>query len=223
MDLRNPGRGGQKTMARKKTPHAALESTVANLPLEETARSVGERLKQIRKSQKVTLIELAEKTGVDIATISRIENGKMTGTIESHVKLATALGVKLVDLYQGIEEARTRDAAHFQSAGKRREVYVHQVGKTSIALLTNDVLKKKLMPVLLSVEPGGSTQTEENKVGTEKFIYLLEGQLSITVADEEYALKKGSTLYFDASLPHRFTNTDKPAARALVVTTPPVL
>lgn len=190
---------------------------------QQTARHVGVRLRFLRKSQKVTLVELAQRSGVDAATISRIETGKMSGTLESHVKLATALGLKLTDLYAGIEEARTKEAVTLQSASKRSDVYVHQAGKSSIAMLTTDILNKKLMPVLITIQPGGTTQREEAKVGTEKFLYVLEGVLEATIGDATHQLKKGSTLYFDASVPYNLKNAGHSVAKCLSVVTPPVL
>lgn len=194
----------------------------ASLP-EQAALNVGTRLRQLRKSEDVTLVDLAQESGVDIATISRIETGKMTGTLESHVRLATALGVKLTDLYAGIEEARTKDAVTVQPPGKRSDVYIHESGKSSISLLTNDVLKKKLMPVLISIEPGGNTQTEEAKVGTEQFVYVLEGTLDAKIGEKTHPLRRGSSLYFDASVPHQFRNIGSRTAQCLSIVTPPVL
>ncbi len=190
---------------------------------DQTAKSVGARLRLIRKSQKVTLVELAKASGVDAATISRIETGKMSGTLESHLKLATALGVKLTDLYAGIEEARIKDAVTLQPPSQRSEVYVHQAGKSSMTMLTTDILKKKLMPVLVVIEPGGSTHKEEARVGTEKFLYVLEGELEARVGEQTHELKRGSSLYFDASIPHHLKNLGRSTAKCLSIVTPPVL
>ena len=189
----------------------------------QAAKSLGARLRAIRKSQKVTLVELAESSGVDTATISRMETGKMTGTLESHIKLATALGVKITDLYSGIEEARVKDAVTLQPPSARGEVYVHETGKSSMTMLTSDILKKKLMPVLISIEPGGGTQREEAKVGTEKFFYILDGSVQAQVGEQTHTLKRGSSLYLDASIPHSLKNAGERPAKCLSVTTPPVL
>lgn len=190
---------------------------------EQTAKSIGVRLRTIRKSQRIRLHELAATSGVDMATISRIETGKMTGTLESHLKLATGLGVKLLDLYAGIEEARLRNAATLQPLAKRSEVYVHHGGKVSMTMLTGEILKKKLMPVLLTVEPGGATQLEEARVGTEQFLYVLDGTIDAVVGERVHAIARGSSLYLDASVPHRLRNSSKRPATLLSVTTPPVL
>ena len=189
----------------------------------QAAKGVGARLRALRKTQKVTLTELAKASGVDAATISRIETGTMTGRLESHMRLCTALGVKLTELYAGIEEARVRDAVTVQGPLKEGEVYVHETGKSSMVMLTTDVLKKKLMPVLVTIEPGGSTHKEEAKVGTEQFLYVLEGTLEARVGEATHALKRGSSLYLDASIPHSLKNVGKSIARCLSVVTPPVL
>ena len=195
----------------------------AGLSEVDVAKSLGERLRQIRKSQKITLAELQKSAGVDIGTISRVETGKMTGTLESHMRLAHALGVKLTELYSGIEEAHARQAAAVQPASARTEVYVHETGKSSLTMLTADVLKKKLMPVLITIQPGGSTHREETRVGTEKFVYVLEGEVEAKLGEETHQLKRGASLYFDASTPHLLHNASAKPARCLAVTTPPAL
>jgi len=192
-------------------------------PADQAAKNIGARLRVLRTSQKVTLVELATSSGVDAATISRIETGKMSGTLESHIRLASALGLKVTELYAGIEEARTKDAVTIQSPSQHGDVYVHQAGKSSTAMLTTDILKKKLMPVLITLEPGGRTHQEEAKVGTEKFLYVLEGTIEATVGEATHTLKRGSSLYLDASIPHSLKNPGRAVAKGLSVVTPPAL
>ncbi len=186
-------------------------------------QSIGARLRMLRKSQKITLVELSEATGVDIATISRIETGRMTGTLECHIKLATCLGAKITDVYAGIEEDRTKDAVTVQSIAARSDVYVHDTGRSSMTLLTSDILSKKIMPVMITIEARGRTNAEEAKVGTEKFLYVLEGQVEVVLGDRTYQLKKSSTLYCDASVAHYLHNTGDKQAKVLSVVTPPIL
>ena len=201
-----------------RSPRRRAATTVKAVEL---TRHLGERLRSLRRAQDVTLLELAKLSGVDAATISRIETGRMTGTLESHLKLARALGAKLTDLYEGLEQAK--GAIAIQAPSARTEVYVHQAGRSSMAMLTTEVLKKKLMPLLITIEPGGSTHQEEAKVGTEKFLYVLEGELEARIGEDTHTLKRGATLYFDASLPHTLRNTGAKTVRCLAVTTPPVL
>ena len=190
---------------------------------QDPVKNIGSRLRAIRKQRKITLIELAESSGVDAATISRIETGRMVGTLESHLKLSRALGAKLAEVYAGLDEAQGAGAVALQPASKHAEVYVHHAGKSSIAMLTTDVLNKKLMPILITIEPGGRTHQEEARVGTERFLYILDGEVDAKVGESTHRLKRGASLYFDASLQHQLRNVGSKTARALSVVTPPLL
>lgn len=61
------------------------------------------RIEQLRKQQGITLVELAEKTGLTAATISRLQNKKVGGDIRTWEKLANALGVS-IDYLRGGEK-----------------------------------------------------------------------------------------------------------------------
>jgi len=63
---------------------------------------MGKRIKELRKLKRMTLVRLSEKSGVQLATLSRIENNKMTGSLESHAQICLALGIKLSELYEGV-------------------------------------------------------------------------------------------------------------------------
>lgn len=47
-----------------------------------------------------TLERLAEKSGVSIATLDRIENGKTSPTMNVMEKIAKSLNVRISDLYE---------------------------------------------------------------------------------------------------------------------------
>ena len=78
-----------------------------------------------------------------------------------------------------------------------------------------------VIPLLITIQKGGETHKEENKVGTEKFIYVLDGKLYVKIGKEEYNLSKGDSVYFDASLPHVFQNGGKSDTKVLCLLTPP--
>jgi len=181
---------------------------------------IGKRIEAIRKSKKMKLTEIAEATGIQMATLSRIENMKMTGTLESHIKIAKALGVDVTEIYKDIEKENA--IVEFQNNRNTADVFTHSDSAFS-EILTKNMLDKKMMPVLIRIEPGGKTNIEQNRPGSEKFIFLLEGIIEINVNDKKYSLTKHSTMYFDAALPHTFINTGKSNAKVLCVSTPVTL
>ena len=71
--------------------------------------TIGERLRQVRRTYKVTQVELAQRVGVAHSTIVRIERGQAKPTIETVEKLATALGVEATWLAFGDEPRRFKE------------------------------------------------------------------------------------------------------------------
>ena len=65
-----------------------------------TARelSIGVNIRRYRAAEELTLKELAERSGVSIATISKIENGKISGGFETIYKIARGLGVLVTEI-----------------------------------------------------------------------------------------------------------------------------
>ena len=178
---------------------------------------IGDKLHEIRKAKKITLTELAEKSGVQLATLSRIENKKMTGTIESHIAIAKAMGIEVVELYNSV--IRDQNQIEVSEASKSSEVFTHNE-RSSFEILTKNVLNKQMMPTLIRIEEGGSTQEEQSAPNSEKFLFLLEGTIEAIIDTKPFRLGKNNTLYFDASLPHKFKNTGRSTAKLLCVATP---
>ena len=73
-------------------------SKVKNL----VAMHIGDAIQELRLKRNLSLSELSSRSGVQIATLSRMENGLMTGTIEVHIEIAKTLGVQLNEIYKNI-------------------------------------------------------------------------------------------------------------------------
>lgn len=179
---------------------------------------IGKRLRFLRKQQRLTLKELSKESGVAIATLSRMEHDIMTGTLESHVRICRTLGIGLADFYREIE-----NAAKDVSLSRKKDEHdsLKQAKDASVELLTTRIMNKKMMPTLIRIKKGGKTYREENKPGTEKFLYILSGIVTAEIAKDEHRLGAGDSLYFDASLPHRLRNSGKQEAVALSILSPP--
>lgn len=92
-----------------------------------------------------------------------------------------------------------------------------------IEFLTKDVLTKKMLPTIVHVKSNASTTLEQHKTNTERFLYGLKGDCNVIIKDKTYTLKEGTSMYFNASLTHKFSNTSKKDIAILCVTTPAVL
>jgi len=183
-------------------------------------KNLGQNIKSLRKQKGKTLLQVSKETGIDMATLSRIENGRMTGTIQSHMVIARSLEVHLPDLY---EKAFTSDDP---SDGKKEKaatgVFSHSGGSVS-ELLTTHLLQKKMMPVRLKLKGSSATAKEQLPLGTERFVYVLSGKVEVTIKNAPNIISETETLYFNASLPHSFKNKLKTPSSCLILTTPAAL
>ena len=180
-------------------------------------KGLGERIRQLRKSRRLTLVGVSKKTGIDQATLSRIENGVMTGTIDSHMRIAETLGIGLPALYEDvigkINEAKEK------AVKQKVETFSHSSGAVA-ELLTTAILQKKMMPILLKLKPGGRTAPEEFSPVSERFVYVIKGSVEVSLDKNKKILKTGENIYFDASVPHSFSNPAKSESWVLSIMTP---
>ncbi len=181
------------------------------------ASQLGLRIRDTRRKRNLTLIELSKHTGVAQATLSRMETGLMTGTVESHQKIAETLGISLAELYQGIDK-RTAHTL-LQKAGEAKKVTAKN-DLMKCELLTQDISRKKITPMVITLAPHGKTEELQAESGVEKFLLVLEGTASALIGSQEYALGKEDSVYFDATLPHQFSNSGAKPARLLMMVSP---
>ncbi len=179
---------------------------------------IGEKIRNYRKQKKMTLEELSRKSGVALATLSRMETGKMPGTLRSHTSICEALGVSVSELYREIEDSKKTVEP---GRDKKRPERLDGSGKVRHELLVASIAGKKMIPVIIRMAPGAGTPTENSSHGSERFLYLTKGSVDVEVSGKTYRLGKGDSLYFDPSLKHSLTNASRSETEIISITSPP--
>lgn len=180
--------------------------------------NLGQKIHSLRKQAGFTLEDLAAKSGLALATLSRIEHGKAGSNVKTHLKLCDALGISLTELYQGVPMLGG-ETEPLEPTSEQAETFIYDE-KASAILLARQVLQKNMMPQLITLQPGGSTHRELQRPGTEKWLFVLEGAVEVKVGEQHFELKRYGTLYFKASQPHQLRNPGKAAAKCISVTSP---
>ena len=183
---------------------------------------LGKRIRTLRKERRLSLEQLAAKSNVALATLSRIENGKGSGTFRTHRRIAQALDLPITELYRNLQEA-DEEAVLIEPEQEEVESFSYDE-KASATLLTKQVSKKQMLPQMIIIQPGGKTSIEQYPQGTERWLFGLEGTAEVSIESKKYRISKGGTLYFKASLSHQFFNLDSSSTTKLIsVTNPTVL
>ena len=180
---------------------------------------LGARIRAFRKERELSLEQLSQKSGVALATLSRLENGKGSGTFKTHQKIVEALEIPITDLYQDFEQPE-EEAVVVES--EEAESFAYD-DKASAIMLTTHVSSKRMLPQLLILQVGGKTVLEQYQKEAERWVFGLEGEMEVKVGEKSHLVSKGGTLYFKASLPHQFFNKGAATAKSILVTSPVVL
>lgn len=185
------------------------------------SNALGPRIRTLRKTAKLTLAELSQRSGVALATLSRVETGRMTGTLESHLAIAKALGVPLPDLYREVAAEAPLVLLHRRGhAGAKRLMEGPGAGAE---LLVEKTAGRRMLPLRLTLRVGATMHPETAPPGTERFVAVVSGALEMQVGAARHTLAAGDSAYGAASVAWTLRNPGRTAAQALCITSPPAL
>jgi DNA-binding transcriptional MerR regulator/quercetin dioxygenase-like cupin family protein len=175
------------------------------------AGAIGGHLRQLRAKRKLSLAQVAEHVGISVGFLSALERSQMSGSVGTLRKLARFYKTNILDFFDasGANSRQVRPA--------ERKVLEAGAGvRMELLAWGNTVMEPHLFRI--APEAGsGDPYTHEG----EEFIYVLRGDLEITVDGEEYRLKSGDSFYFESATPHRWKNPGRKETLVLWVNTPP--
>jgi len=181
--------------------------------------TIGEKIKQIREIRKVSLEELSERSGMDIALVQKIEEGKNVPSLAPLIKIARALGVRLgtflddSDSYGPVVVRADDHQKGVRFTSQSSEVREH----LNFFSLAFDKAGRNMEPFIVDIEPGQQSDYMLSSHEGEEFIYVLEGEVEINYGKEIYKLGKGDSIYLDSIVLHNVHAGNKHSARILAV------
>jgi len=113
---------------------------------------LGEMLRKTRKEKGVSISELAKKTGYTKSFISQVERNKTSPSINSLMKLASALEIRLTDLFR---EDEIRKNVLIKK--EKRVFYHNKRARLTIELLFTRFPDQKMEPIYFHFNPEGKT------------------------------------------------------------------
>jgi transcriptional regulator with XRE-family HTH domain len=161
----------------------------------------GSMIRRIRKTQKMTISDLAHKTGLSISFLSQVERGIINPSINSLRQIALALGTPLSSFF---DESRTLGGPVVRK--DERRILVNKNSRLVYELISLN--PKHRIEFLLSRLEVGATSAEAPMAhkGDEAGL-VLQGECSFELGEYQYPLKEGDSIYILENTPHRFTNT----------------
>ena len=180
----------------------------------------GEKIREIRESQSVTLKQLAERMGVSASLISQIENNKVSPSIDTLLNLADLLDIDPEYLFRDFRKKRK---VRIVRAEERNRL---SMGDVQYELLTPPAAPDEdfaLETMELIITPGGEKGSQDYGHPGRELGIILSGEGELQYGTESYTLKQGDSLSFSSSVPHILINKGKKELRAIWIITPPRL
>ena len=166
---------------------------------------IGFFVRDARKTQQLSLEQLAQKAGVSRAMISRIERNEAVPTTTVLAKLAEALGLTFSQLMSRSDEQEIlRIPAKCQPVLKDEE-------SGFVRRCLSPVLPGRGIDFVMNTLPPRATAGDfgAHRRGVEEYIFVQTGRLKAVIGSEMVTLEEGDSLYFQADANHSFINVGR--------------
>jgi transcriptional regulator with XRE-family HTH domain len=168
---------------------------------------LAQRIRSFRLDRRLTLEEVASKTGLTRSWLSKVENFRVTPSLPSLGKIASALGVTVAELVAGLDE-KPQLVLIRKDERKAVDRDNSATNPTRYESLAHRRTNRAMDPFLLTMPPGAAREKALSHEG-EEFLMVQTGEVDFEYDGKIYSLHAGDSLYFDAMIPHRLINRDR--------------
>ncbi len=171
---------------------------------------VGSRLRSMRRERGWRLEDLAERTGLSKAYLSRLESGERQPSLTALFGVARAYGISFSALFEPEPEEPS-------SVVVRADDSPIQRGNGLLySKLSHGNMTFNLRPLRIVVPAERAGETLYQHEG-EQWLYVLSGRLCLEISEEEIVLRPGDAAHFDADYPHKLRALDERDAEVILV------
>ncbi|WP_414054769.1 helix-turn-helix domain-containing protein [Macrococcus equi] len=168
--------------------------------MKEIHEIVAYNLKAYRHENGLTLDNVSRRTGVSKTMLSQIERGDSIPSITTVWKIANGLKISFTTLIKSPDQK------------------VNIKRKSEVMEMTGDDGRFRLYPYYpyesghsiemyqFEIDPGGTFTSDAHQSGSEEYIIVNQGMLSLKVQNEDYHIEKDTAVRFDADVSHVYSN-----------------
>lgn len=175
---------------------------------------IGSKIKNLRLKKGLTQEELGDRCELSKGFISLLESDKTSPSMATLEDILNVLGTDFAHFFK--EESNKRVVYGKDDYSVKKDTDL----KNEICWLIPNAQKNEMEPILVTIEPGGSTYPDNPHEG-EEFGYVTEGVITIVIDNEKYQAKKGESFYIACDKPHYLENTTNKQAKAIWISAPP--
>jgi transcriptional regulator with XRE-family HTH domain len=172
----------------------------------EDLRSIGQRIRLAREERGLSVKELSERGNCSDEYLGWVEDGQVEPPVALLIQLAKALKMDS-SAFLYVDETPER---RLKEAAKRTEHYSYKT-------LTSSEDDSHLMAFSVTIPPKSSHKGVGYRHEGEEFVYVLSGEVEITVDHNTTRLAEKESLRFNSNLDHHLMNPGAADAELLVI------
>ncbi len=167
----------------------------------DTSKIVGEKIKSLRESQSISMEELAQRSGLAIEQIERIENNIDLPSLAPLIKIARVLGVRLGTFLDDQDENgpvvcrkdESQNSISFSNNAihSRKHMEYHSLSKSKA--------DRHMEPFIIDVAATDDSDFVLSSHEGEEFIMVMEGTMEISYGKNTYLLEEMEPFIIDVA------------------------
>jgi len=185
-----------------------------------TELSLGKKIRNLRIQKDMNAKELAHMAKISVGMLSQLENDLTQGSVETLRKIAKVLDTTLAQLFKEDEENLiVHNEAEYIVRKMNRKKISFPDSSYNCELLVPD-LQGDIEFTLVRLSPNRNCEEAVSNTKGEHCIYVLDGEIIITLNKNEHILQKRDSIRFSLQIPHKIENRSPKKASYISAITP---
>lgn len=164
----------------------------------DVTRAVGRRARELRREMGLTMAKFAERAGLSLGMLSKIEHGQTAPSLSTLVRLANTANVPVTALLRGLDREHNVTIVR---AGQGHQLFDATGQQTAYDLGRLRGPNQVIEPALVELTNGTTEFPLTQHSGTQ-LIHVLEGSMEYTYGARTYALSEGDTMQISGEVEH---------------------
>ena len=186
-----------------------------------TELSFGKKIKDLRVQKDMNAKELAHMAKISVGMLSQLENGLTQGSVETLRKIAKVLDTTLAELFKDEkEDLIVYDETQYVVRKSDRRKISFPDSLYNCELLVPDLQGDIEFSLVRLSANRICEETIISHTKGEHCIYVLDGEVTITLNKNDYILQKRDSIRFSLQTPHKIENRNHKKASYISAITP---
>lgn len=175
--------------------------------------NVGQRIKELRIANDLTLEELASRCELTKGFLSQLENNLTTPSLTTLADIVEALGINMATFFSEEKDEKI--------VFSKDDYFVDEKSDYTINWIVPDALKNQMQPMIIELKPYGKSESILPQQA-EEFGYVLKGKVTLVYGKRKMELKSGDTFYLQCKKEHYLENKTGKPAKIMWISNPPI-